>query len=67
MQIVCTTASAAAQVLTILLSDHLQPIRDFEIRPVLAVTPPITFTMLVILTAAQVTKIGAVADTTVFG
>ena len=44
---------------------HLQPIRDFTIQPILSTTPPITFTMLVILTAAQVTKISAVPDTTI--
>ena len=67
MHIVCTTASAAAQVLRILMAAHLQPIRDFEIRPILSTTPPITFTMLVILTAVQVTKIRAVPDTTISG
>ena len=67
MHIVCTSASAAAQVLRILMAAHLQPIRDFEIHPILSTTPPITFTMLVILTAVQVTKIRAVPDTTIHG
>jgi hypothetical protein len=67
VQIVCATASAAAKVLTILLAAHLQPIRDFAIQPAFSTTPPITFTMLVILTAAQVTKIGLIADTTIVG
>ena len=65
MQIVCATVSAAAQVLRILMAAHLRPARDFELRPHLSPTPPITFTMLVILTTAQVTKIGAVSDTTI--
>ena len=65
MHIVCTTASAAAGVLSLLLSDRLHPVRDFEISPVLSITPPITFTMLVILTVVQVRKLRAVADTTV--
>ena len=67
MHIVCTTASAAAQVLRILMAAHLQPIRDFEIRPILSTTPPITFTILVILTAVQVTKIRTVPNTTISG
>jgi len=67
VRIVCTTVSAAAEVLVLLLSAHLLPLRDFEIRPVLADTPPITFTMLVILTTVQLTKIRAVADTTIVG
>jgi hypothetical protein len=67
VQIVCATVSAAAQVLRILMAAHLWPARDFEIHPILSSTPPITFTMLVILTAVQVTKIRAVADTTIVG
>ena len=67
MQIVCATPHAAAQVLTLLLAAHLQPIRDFEIQPVFSTTPPLIFTMLVILTAVQVTKIRALADTTIVG
>jgi hypothetical protein len=67
VQIVCATVSAAAQVLRILMAAHLQPIRDFKIRPVLSLTPPITFTMLVILTTAQMTKIRALADATIVG
>jgi hypothetical protein len=65
MQIVCATPHAAAQVLTLLLAAHLQPIRDFEIQPIYSTTPPLIFTMLVILTAVQVTKIRALADTTI--
>jgi hypothetical protein len=67
VQIVCATPHAAAQVLTLLLAAHLQPIRDFEIQPVLSTTPPLIFTMLVILTAVQVAKIRAVPDTTIVG
>ena len=65
MQIVCATPHAAAQVLTLLLAANLQPIRDFEIQPIYSTTPPLIFTMLVILTAAQVRKLGAVSDTTI--
>jgi hypothetical protein len=65
VQIVCATVSAAAQVLRILMAAHLQPTRDFTIQPILSTTPPITFIMLGVLTAAQVRKIRAVADTTV--
>jgi hypothetical protein len=65
MQIVCATPHAAAQVLTLLLAAHLQPIRDFTIQPILSTTPPLIFTMLGILTAVQVTRIRAVPDTTV--
>jgi hypothetical protein len=65
MQIVCTTPQAAAQVLTILYAAQLQPVRDFTIQPILSTTPPLIFTMLATLTAAQMTKIGAVPDTTI--
>ena len=67
MQIVCATPHAAAQVLEILLTAHLQIISDFSIEPVFATTPPIVFTLLVIVSAAQVRKIRAVADTTISG
>ena len=67
MQIVCATPHAAAQVLEILLTAHLQIISDFTIEPVFATTPPIVFTLLVIVSAAQVRKIRAVADTTISG
>jgi hypothetical protein len=65
MQIVCATTKAAAEVLSLLLIAGLHPVSDFEIRPVLSTTPPITYILLVTLTATQVHKIGAVADTTV--
>jgi hypothetical protein len=65
MQIVCTTPHAAGQVLTILYAAQFQPIRDFTIQPILSTTPPLIFTMLVTLTATQVTKIRVVADTTI--
>ena len=67
MQIVCATVSAATQVLQILMAAHLRPAQDFEIHPILSNTPPITFTILVILTAAQVTKIRALTNTTIVG
>ena len=67
MQIVCTTASSAGEVLFLLLIAGLRPIRDFAIQPVLSTTPPFTITLLVILTAVQVTKIRALADTTIVG
>jgi hypothetical protein len=67
MHIVCTTASAAGEVLFLLLVAGLRPIRDFAIQPTFSITPPITFTMLIILTAAQMTKIRTVADTTIVG
>jgi hypothetical protein len=67
MQIICATAQAAAAVLTMLYAAQLQPVRDFTIQPVFSITPPITYTPLAALTAAQVTKIRAVADTTIVG
>jgi len=67
MQIVCATPHAAAQVLEILQTAHLHVISDFTIEPVFATTPPIVFTLLVIVSAAQVRKIRAVADTTISG
>ena len=65
MQIICTTTEAAAEVLFLLLIAGLSPVSDFVIQPVFSTTPPITFTMLVILTAVQVTQIRSLADTTV--
>jgi hypothetical protein len=67
MRIVCATPHAAAQVLTILYDARLQPVRDFTIQPVLSTTPPLIFTMLATLTAAQVRAISTVPDTTVSG
>jgi hypothetical protein len=67
MQIICTTTAAAAQVLHSLLNASLQPIRDFEIRPVLSTTPPITYTLNCALTNEQMTQIRAITDTTVVG
>jgi hypothetical protein len=67
MLIVCTTTEAAAQVLSILLAAHLLPVRDFEIQPVLSIIPPITYMMLVALSAAQIHKLSAVPDTTISG
>jgi hypothetical protein len=67
MQIVCTTAQAAAHVLELLLSDGLRPVRDFEISPVLSITPPTTYTMLVALSATLVTKLRVMPHTTVRG
>lgn len=67
MQIDCSTIKAAAQVLQILLVAELRPIRDFAIQPVFSTTPPITITLLVVLTAVQVRKIRAVPDTTMIG
>jgi hypothetical protein len=65
MQIVCTTANAAARVLLLLLGDGLHPVRDFTIQPIFSITPPITYTMVAVLNATQATKIGAVADTAI--
>jgi hypothetical protein len=67
MQIVCTTPQAAAQVLTILGAAGLQPVRDFEIRPVLSIEPPITYTMLTVLERAQRAKIRRVTDVEIVG
>jgi hypothetical protein len=65
MQILCATTSAAAQVLAILLAARLRPIHDFEIRPILVITPPIAYTMHSALTHRQLIQIRAIADTTV--
>ena len=65
MQIVCTTPQAAANVLQLLFAAELRPIHDFEISPVLSIVPPITYTLLCILTCAQRTKLSALADTTI--
>jgi hypothetical protein len=40
---------------------------DFEIQPISSTTPPLIFTMLIIVTTVQVTKIRAVPDTTILG
>jgi hypothetical protein len=63
----CATPHAAAEVLALLYAAHVQPARDFTIRPILSATPPLIFTMVAELTATQVTKIRALADTTVTG
>ena len=65
MQIVCSTTKAAAEVLLLLSLAGLHLVDAFEIRPVFSATPPITFIMRVSLTATQVRKIRAIADTTV--
>ena len=65
MQIVCATPHAAAQVLTILYAAQFQPVRDFTIQPVLSITPPLIFTMLVSIPVMQVTKIRAISDITI--
>jgi hypothetical protein len=65
VQIICATASAAAHVLQLLLAAQLQPARDFEISPILAITPPITYTLLIVVPAPLARKIRATADTTV--
>lgn len=67
MHIICTTPQAAAEVIEILFSTGLHTVHDFTMRPILSTTPPLIFTMLIALTAAQVTKINTVADTTVVG
>jgi hypothetical protein len=67
MQIVCATPEAAAKVLSILYAAHLQLRQDFTIQPVLSITPPFIFSILITLTTAQVTKIRAVADTEIVG
>jgi hypothetical protein len=67
MQIVCTTASAGAQVLALLFAARLSLLRDFQLSPVLSTTPPIVFTMLCALTSAQIVQISAIADTTIAG
>ncbi len=65
MQIVCITTQAAAQVLVILLTAHLQPARDFELHPVLSLTPPITYTLYRAVPGPQMAKLRAIADTTI--
>jgi hypothetical protein len=65
MHIECTTTSAAAQVLMILLAAELRPVYDFELRPVISTTPPITFTPLLALPALLLTQLRAIPDTTI--
>jgi hypothetical protein len=65
MQIVCATPQAAAQVLTLLYAAQLQGVQDFRIQPILSTKPPLIFTMLAVLSAAQVREIGAMPDTTI--
>ena len=67
MQIICATTAAAAQVLAILLAADLHPVQDFEIRPILSTTPPITYTMLTVLKHAQRAKLRAVVDIAIVG
>ena len=65
MQIVCTTTSAAAQVLAILLAARLRLVKDFEISPIFSATPPITYTLNWAVTDRQLKQIRALADTAV--
>ena len=67
MHIVCTTTHAAAQVIDILFTAPLRPADAFAVHPILSTTLPITFTMLVALTATQARKIRALADTAIVG
>jgi hypothetical protein len=65
LEIVCSTTEAAAEVLLLLSLAGLHPVDAFELRPLFSTMPPITFIMRVSLTATQVRKIRAIADTTV--
>jgi hypothetical protein len=67
MYITCSTTSAASQVLSILLLAGLHPLRDYKLSPVLSTTPPNIFTMIHLLTSAQLATIRAIPDTTVEG
>jgi predicted permease len=67
MQITCATVEAAGQVLFILMGAQLQPIRDFEIRPVIRLVPPVIFTPLVVLPATLLDRVRALPDSTIVG
>jgi hypothetical protein len=64
-QIVCTTTITAARVLLLLRGGALQPGQDFTTCPSLATTPPITYTVYHPLTDSQMTRIRAIAGTTI--
>ena len=64
MQIICITTQAAAQVLVVLLTAHLQPARDFELHPVLSLKPPITYTLYRAVPRSQMAKLRAIPDAT---
>ena len=65
MQIICTTTAAAQQVLRTLLKARLQPVDNYQIRPIYDLTPPITFTMLQELSHDLLSQIHAIPDTTI--
>jgi hypothetical protein len=65
MRIICATTRAGARVMAILLHAGSRPVRDYEIRPLLSNTPPITYTMNSALTDAQLAQISAIPDTTI--
>jgi hypothetical protein len=65
MQIVCSTTSAAAQVMKILFAARLRPRYDFQISPVLSTTPPVVFTIDPLLVDGSLPTIRAIADTTI--
>jgi hypothetical protein len=65
MQIICTTTAGAAHVLHDLLAAGLQPLRDFEIHPILSTTPPITYTFSSPLSDELARQIRAIANTSV--
>jgi hypothetical protein len=65
MQIICSTMSAAAEVVAILLDAGLRPFYDFQISPVLSTVPPIIFTVLRPLSAPQLDQIRILSDITI--
>ena len=64
MRIVCTSTSAAAQVLAILLRAGMLPLHEFQISPVLSILPPIVFTLDHRLPNSVLTQIRPLPDTT---
>jgi hypothetical protein len=63
MQIECTTTSAAAEVVSILMNAYLRPGREFRIASLRPPDPPIEFTLSVNLPASVVRNLQGIPDT----
>jgi hypothetical protein len=61
--ITCTTADAATRALAVLIDARLMPRRDFHIEGADPFTPPVTFTVRVILPGHVLGQLRAIPDT----
>ena len=64
MQIECTTISAAAQVLSLLLNAGMRPSYDYRIGPTLSMAPPFIITLLTTVPPEHLVQLRTIADCT---